>query len=280
MGITDREDFIQTDAAINPGNSGGPLVNLDGQVVGINTAISSRSGGNNGVGFAVPINLAKWVADELLDDGIVQRAFLGVGIQTITQELANQFDIPPRSGLVITQVIPNSPAELAGLETGDVLIEFGGRNVRTPSKLQTIVERCRIGDQVNLTVLRDGKKVELIFVAQAAAGEWAGSNINNRKPSSPARFKELGLQIETLTSDVARRLELAGVEGVIITQIRTDSPAAKAGLQSGMVISRVNQNEVASASEFAAAVADANLDDGMLLLVHSSAGSRFVVIES
>ncbi len=161
MGIADREDFIQTDAAINPGNSGGPLVNLQGQVIGINTAISSRSGGNNGIGFAVPVNLARWVADELIDDGVVQRAYLGIGVQQLSQTLADRFQIPPRSGLLVSHVIPDSPAAIAGLRAGDILLEFAGQAVNSPSRLQTLVERSGNGVPCDLKLLRNGQPVNI-----------------------------------------------------------------------------------------------------------------------
>ena len=134
VGITARESFLQTDAAINPGNSGGPLVNLDGEVIGINTAISSSSGGNDGVGFAVPVNLASWVADQLARDGHVQRAYLGVGIQPVTAELAEKFNVKPREGVVVTEVFPNTPAAKAGLKSGDVIIGFAGRKGDQPQR--------------------------------------------------------------------------------------------------------------------------------------------------
>ncbi len=134
IGITARENFLQTDAAINPGNSGGPLVNLDGEVVGINTAISSRSGGNDGVGFAIPINLAKWVGDQLVQGGTVHRAYLGVGIQPVTATLAEQFKVKPREGVAVTDVFPNTPAAKAGLQSGDVIVEYAGVAVSNPNR--------------------------------------------------------------------------------------------------------------------------------------------------
>lgn len=279
MGITDREDFIQTDAAINPGNSGGPLVNLEGHVIGINTAISSRGGGNDGVGFAVPVNLAKWVADELIDDGVVQRAYLGVGIQSISQTLANQFNVAPRSGLLITQVVPGSPAEAAGVRHGDVMIEFAGRCTNSPSKLQTVVERSEIGNEYDIKLLRDGKEITLTYVARENAGNASQTASAPTTRGRPAKFEQLGLQIDNLDAAVASRLNLDGVSGVVITGIKSGSPAAKAGLQSGLVISQVNRIDVSSKQDFETAVADSDLNEGILLLVHSANGSQFVVLQ-
>ncbi len=141
IGITDRESFLQTDAAINPGNSGGPLTNLRGEVIGINTAISSRDGGSNGIGFAVPSNLAHWVSDQLLASGKVHRSYLGVGIQPVSQELAAQLGVQPRSGVAITNVLPNTPAAKSTLQVGDVIVALGGVSISTPQQLQIEVER-------------------------------------------------------------------------------------------------------------------------------------------
>lgn len=280
MGITDREDFLQTDAAINPGNSGGPLVDLDGRIVGINTAISSRGGGNDGVGFAVPINLAKWVADELVDDGIVQRAFLGVGIQAITQRLADQFNIPPRTGLLITQVMPGSPAQRAGVRDGDILVEFAGEKVNSAHKLQMKVERSKIGQRYDLVVLRDGKRLELECVAQQAKTRpvtRVGSSTGSQ--TEPTAYDDLGLQVESMDSDIAQRLNLSGLQGVVITGVQSDSPAASSGLKIGMVLAKVNRNQVDSAEEFRNAVIEADLADGVLLLARTPQGSRFIVVQ-
>ncbi|MCC6512097.1 MAG: trypsin-like peptidase domain-containing protein, partial [Pirellulaceae bacterium] len=145
VGINARESFLQTDAAINPGNSGGPLVNLDGQIIGINTAISSRGGGNDGVGFAVPINLARWVGDQLVKNGEVRRAYLGVGIQPVNATLAKQFNVKPREGVVVTDVYPDTPADKAGLKSGDVIRTFAGVKVDSPRELQLLVERAEPG---------------------------------------------------------------------------------------------------------------------------------------
>jgi serine protease Do len=279
MGITDREDFIQTDAAINPGNSGGPLVNLDGQVIGINTAISSRGGGNDGVGFAIPINLAKWVADELVEDGAVQRAFLGVGIQPITQQLAAHFNVPPRTGLLISHVQPDSPADRAGLKTGDILIEFDGQAINAPHKLQTVVERSQVGNQYKMTVLRDEKKIELTYVAEEAEAAmpidlWAGTADQPQE----SVLEKIGLQVEAVDAEIARRLKLDSTEGVVVTQVRAGSVAAGAGLRPGMVIVEVDRNKIASLEDFEAAISEADTDAGVLMLVRTREGSRYLVV--
>ncbi len=279
MGITEREDFIQTDAAINPGNSGGPLVNLDGEVIGINTAISSRGGGNDGVGFAVPINLAKWVADELVDDGIVERAFLGVGIQTMTQTLADQFNVNPRSGLLITQVQPDSPAARAGLKSGDILVEFDGRKVSTPNHLQTIVERSDVGGSYPLVVIRDGQPMELsVVVAALPTDPKEVSQQQHSLPEAPESMSELGMSVDAIDSEIGRRLNVTASHGVVVTGVQRGGPAGRAGLQMGMVITEVNRDEVHSVDEFMRQVAAVDLSDGILLRVEHQNGARYIVI--
>ncbi len=283
IGITSRENFLQTDAAINPGNSGGPLVNLDGEVVGINTAISSRGGGNDGVGFAIPINLAKWVGDQLANGGTVRRAYLGVGIQPVTAPLAEQFKVKPREGVVVTDVFPNTPAAKAGLQSSDVIVEYAGVAVSSPSELQLLVERSELGKPHVLTVVRDGKRIDLQFTPEEQPSDFgvasgSSSNSSLSKPES-SQLDKLGMEVSSLDATVAEQLGMTGVEGVVITNVRSDGPADRAGLSSGMVITQVNRQAVKSLDEFTAAVKKAESSDGLLLLVRSQEGSRFVVVK-
>ena len=282
IGITARENFLQTDAAINPGNSGGPLVNLDGEVIGVNTAISSRSGGNNGVGFAIPVNLAKWVGDQLAHGGSVHRAYLGVGIQPVTATLAEQFKVKPREGVAVTEVFPNTPAAKASLQSGDVIVEYAGVAVSSPNELQVLVERSELGRRHVLTVVRDGKRMNLNFTPEVQPNEFgAASGSNGSSPSKPesSRLDKLGMEVGSLDAAVAEQLGMRGVAGVVITNVRSGSPAHRAGLSSGMVITQVNRQAVQSLDEFTAAVKKAeSAGDGLLFLVRSQEGSRFVVI--
>lgn len=280
MGITDREDFIQTDAAINPGNSGGPLVNLDGHVVGINTAISSRGGGNDGVGFAVPVNLAKWVADELIDDGVVQRAYLGVGIQAITQQLADQLGIAPRSGLLVNQVVVGSPAQTAGIQKGDVLVEFAGQSVTTPSKLQTMVERSQVGSSYPVKIIRNGQYLNISYVAVEKVATEAGERLGENSIDAPVTYDELGLAIDAVNAKVAGKLGLGDVSGVVVVGIRGGSPADRAGLKPGMVIHQVNRVEIDSKAGFMRQLEMSNLREGILMLVRSPDGSRYTILQN
>ncbi len=220
IGITARENFLQTDAAINPGNSGGPLVTLDGEVIGINTAISSRSGGNDGIGFAVPINLAQWVANQLASGGTVRRAYLGVGIQPVTAELAGQFHVKPREGVVVTDVFPNTPAARAGLLSGDVIVAFGGHDITSPQELQVIVERAELGASQALSIVRDGQRRQLNFVPEEQPGDFGLAEANSGNGQSMPQASALGrmgLEIRTLDAAVAEQLGLQDVAGVVIT---------------------------------------------------------------
>ena len=280
LGITAREEFLQTDAAINPGNSGGPLVNLHGEVVGINTAISTTNGGYQGVGFAIPINLAKWVSQQLTEHGSVRRAYLGIGIQQITPELASQLGMPSTEGALVTEVRPNSPAKEAKIQPGDVVVEYAGGTISDPRDLQRLVEQSTIGSKQSLVVLRDGKRVPLQLTVREQPKNYglALSESTSEAPETSS-FDELGLEVAPLTEDVASQLGLEGATGVVITAVESGSPAANAGLTTSMVISQVGQKKVTSVQEFRAAMKEQSPQKGLLLLVRSPEGSRFVVVK-
>ena len=282
IGITARENFLQTDAAINPGNSGGPLVNLRGEVVGINTAIHSRSGGNNGIGFAVPSNLARWVSDQLVDTGTVKRAYLGVGIQPVNQDLAKQLSVKLRGGVVVTDVFPNTPAAKAGLHSGDVIVKFGDTAVPTPQALQLAVERSPIGAEINIEIVRRGTTMNLTYDATEQPSGSAAKLEREPATKSAKRMEGFGIEISPMDSDVAKRLGMEGTEGVVITSVRDGGAAAAAGLAPGMAIVEVEHQKVSSVSEFEDAIQKNRSDsnDGVLLLVRTAKGSRFVVVKS
>ncbi len=282
IGITPRENFLQTDAAINPGNSGGPLVNLDGEVIGLNTAISSRSGGNDGIGFAVPINLAKWVADQLAKDGVVRRAYLGVGIQPVTQKLADQFNVKPREGVVVTDVFPDTPAAKAGLKSGDVITEFAGVAVSSPQELQTLVEQAALGKAHALTIKRDGKTMDLAFTPEEQPADYGEARRGGpvEGPSGSSHLEKLGLEIGSLDPAIAEQLGVEGVQGVVITHVQPGSSADRVGLESGMVITSVNRQPVKDLAAATKALNDASIEDGILLLIRTGEGSRFVVLKN
>ena len=280
LGITDREDFIQTDAAINPGNSGGPLVDLDGEVIGINTAISTSNGGYQGVGFAIPIDLAKWVGGQLEQSGTVHRAYLGVMIQPVTEPLAKQFRVKVNTGVLIAEVRPDSPAAKAGLRSGDIVLQFAGQSVSNPRELQGCVEKSKIGSTASLTILRDGKKMTLNVTCHEMPGENAQAGNNSESPGNKesSRFEQLGIQVENLTPEVAEHLGVKAEHGVAITEVRSGSPAELAGLGTGMVITEADRHPVKTTDDLRKALEGQPLEKGVLLLVRSAQGSRFVVI--
>jgi len=282
IGITARENFIQTDAAINPGNSGGPLVNLKGEVIGINTAISSSSGGYQGVGFAVPVNLAKWVGGQLEKHGVVHRAYLGVMIQPVTHPLAEQFGVKVHEGVLVTEVQPDTPAGKAGLKSGDVIVEFAGKPVASPQELQGVVERTEIGGKAPIVVVRDGKRVNLTVTLGEQPENYGLARNESRGFSKPesSTFDKLGLQMETLSPEVAEQLGVKDTSGVVITDVRTGSPADQAGLESGMVITQANHQPVKNLDDFRKATDNQSLEKGALLLVRTSEGARFVVLKA
>ena len=272
IGINDYEDFIQTDAAINPGNSGGPLVNLDGEVVGINTAIFSRSGGYMGVGFAIPVNLAKAIAHQLLDKGQVTRGYLGIVIQPLTPELAESFDLKQRQGILVAQVSEDSPASRAGLRQGDLIVAYKGEPVSDVGRFRNRVALTSPGSQEQLTVVRDGEPRHLTVTIGQLTKEILASQ------DSAQSTEELGLTVQTLTPQLAQAFGAKVAEGVVVTDVRPESVAALAGIDSGTVILKVNRNPVKNAAEFKRAIAEGSGNRRVLLLIRKEGVQRFVAL--
>lgn len=283
-GINDREDYLQTDAAINPGNSGGPLLNLRGEVIGINTAISSRSGGYDGVGFAIPVNMARWVSGQLIDHGVVKRSFLGVGIQPISSELAKSFDIKVGQGAIITQVMEGSPAEAAGLKTGDIILNFANKDVSGPRNLQGIVEQLAVGKSYMMELLRDGKRINKNITMKEMPNSF--SVAKDEKPldgkkeeKQKASVNELKIEVQPLTEELANQLGYSDhVKGVVITSVEPGSAAEEVGLMKGMIIEKIGTTEVSSMDHFNQGLKEAKGKDSVLLLVRNHSGARFVVV--
>jgi serine protease Do len=275
-------NFIQTDAAINPGNSGGPLVDLDGDVIGINTAISSETGGYQGVGFAISSNLAKWISQELIHRGSVRRAYLGVKIEAVTADLARQFGVQAQHGVLIDEVQSDAPAAAAGLQSGDVILEFAGKPVNNPLDLQVAVEQAPIGTTQPLTVTRKGQQVSLKVALREQPANYdviARNRPHGSGPGGTLGDDKLGVDVGELTPDVAEKLGVKSGEGVVITDVRRGSRAEMAGLAAGMVIAEIGQRPVKSVADFRAAMEKQSLDKGVLLLVRTSEGTRFLVIQ-
>jgi serine protease Do len=290
LGIARREDFLQTDAAINPGNSGGPLLNLDGDVIGINTAISSRSGGSEGIGFAIPVNMVKWISQQLITHGKVRRAYLGIQIQPLTSALAKSLKIDGVEGALIARVGKDSPAADAKLQEGDVILELNGRKVATTQMLQAVVERLEIGKTYKALIVRDGQKLDVPIIVRempenflAGGTPPANGGGRGRQGQQPKEesFNALGLQVKELTDSNAKELGYQDkVSGVLVSGVDPNGPAAQAGISAGQVIEKVGGKKIASLKEFEEALKAASLKDGVTLLVSSPTGKYFVVVQS
>lgn len=275
LGITDYEDFIQTDAAINPGNSGGPLLNLRGEVIGMNTAIFTRSGGYMGIGFAIPINIVKLVAQQLVKQGKVIRGWLGVVIQDLTPALAEEFGLKKSEGALVAEVLKNSPADKAGLKQGDVIVKYNGKSIKNASELRTFVGLTRPGTRVNLEVIREGKPL----VLKVTIGEYPKeARISSASPEISDLLEKLGFKVEALTPEIAKELGYAVRHGVIISAVAPGSPAAMADLRPGLLIEEVNRKPVKSLSDFYEALALSKETGRVLLLVRDQRFRRFVVL--
>ena len=278
FGIMNRqngyEDFIQTDAAINPGNSGGALVNARGEIVGINTAILSRSGGNNGVGFAVPINLAHHVMTQLSENGRVIRGYMGVGIQDVDPAMAKAFGAPDARGAAVTTVQADGPAAEAGFQPGDIIRSIDGQPVENNQELRLRVANIRPGEAIDVTVWRDGREREL----DITLAEFPTDEAIARGPKTSERTP-LGISVEELTPAIAAQLDIGpSTKGVVIAKVKPGSPAAEAGLRPGDVITEAARKPLTGLADFRAVVAEAD-DGAILFLVESRGGTRFVVVE-
>jgi serine protease Do len=273
VGVAEYEDFIQTDAAINPGNSGGPLVNLEGQVIGINTAIATRSGAYQGVGFAIPSNMVRQIMESIIQEGKVVRGWLGVGIQNLNPDLAASFQFEGMDGVLIGDVIDDGPGHKAGLEPGDIVVQFDGEKVTDMNQFRHRVAATRPGTKAELEVFRDGARRTL----SVDIGELESQSFFVREPVAP---EELGMRLQNITPDVARQLRLKTDEqGVVVTQVEPGSIAEKAGIRAGDVIISVGGERIGNLTEFHRALADRDLDQGVRLRVKSDGMQRFVFLK-
>ncbi|MCO6459016.1 MAG: DegQ family serine endoprotease [Pirellulaceae bacterium] len=276
VGINEYEDFIQTDAAINPGNSGGPLVNLRGEAVGINTAIFSRSGGYMGIGFAIPINMARQICDQLISHGSVTRGYLGVMIQELSADLAKSFGVESTEGVLIGDVTADSPAAQAGLESGDVVVRFDGKVVKDLTEFRNLVAQTSPDSQVKLEVVRDGKP----FTLTATVGTLPAKDDQDGVSPDNGTLESLGLEVRTLNAELRERLGLdADTTGLVITQVTPGSKAMRAGLTPGTLVLSVNRQPVQSVEEFRRAVEAGQSQGPVLLRVRQDGNNRFVAID-
>jgi serine protease Do len=276
VGITDYEDFLQTDAAINPGNSGGPLVNLRGEVIGINTAIASRSGGYQGVGFAIPSNIVKFVFDSIVNRGGVNRGYLGAMIQDLTPELAESFGYKSTEGVLIGDVVPDGPAAKAGLRSGDIVTSFQGKKVTNAAELRLAVAGTAPGTRVKLEVVRNGERQTV----EVTVGKLDERQLASGRGDSDST-DELGITVEDVTAELANRFGLSANEsGVVVTHVEPGSLAARVGIRAGDLIVAVGNKTVRDLKDYRDAMKNVDLKRGVRLQVMREGTRRFVFIRT
>lgn len=262
LGLAQIEDFIQTDAAINRGNSGGPLLNLEGEVVGMNTAIASHTGGYMGIGFAIPSNIAKEIMQQLVSNGSFTRGYIGIVMQPLDQNLADAFHLDEMSGALVAEVATDSPAEKAGIKRGDVITKLNGKKIASISLLRNSIAMMKPGDHLNLTVFREGKEIDLELIINA---------FPTKSIADKGQSNSLGLTVATSKEEE---------KGVVVIGVDPDSIAALAGIRKGALILAVNQKEIKTAEEFFLAVSETPKENPVLLLVKQGAVTQFISLRS
>ncbi len=278
VGISDYEDFLQTDAPINPGNSGGPLVNMRGQVIGMNSAIATNIGQFAGVGFAIPANMIKTMLPTLIKGGKITRGMLGVVIQEVSPDLAKQFHLSEAEGALVSQVRQNSPASAAGIKTGDVIVDYDGKKVTDTRQLRNWVAATVPGSRVRIELVRDGKHETLTATIGTLPAETAEAGAV--PGGSEDQLSALGLKARTLTPQLAHQFGLENEKGVVITAVEGGSVASTAGLQPGDLIAEVDRQRVTNISELKDALTKAKDKDRVLFLIKRKGGSLFVVLQT
>jgi serine protease Do len=267
--ITDFEDFIQTDAAINPGNSGGPLLNLKSQVIGINTAIVSRSGGYMGIGFAIPSNMAKHIMDQIMEKGIVTRGFLGVSLQPVDKDIADAFNLAKPEGALISEVIKDSPADKAGVKQGDIVLEYNKTPLKSLQNFRKDISMMNPGSTVKLKINRKGEILNISVKLGSASDDATSEGV----------IEKMGMELDNLTPDLAKQLGYSSKEeGVVIIKVKPGSPAALVGLRPGFLIQGVNHRKVTSVSDFNDAISQTE-NKRVLFLVRQGNMTRFYSIK-
>jgi serine protease Do len=267
------KDFIQTDAAINPGNSGGPLLNTKGEVVGINTAIIPYA---QGIGFAIPINIAKKNIDDLINLGKVRRSWLGVYIQEVTPEIAKQFNLTEAKGVLVGDVVKNSPAEEVGIKTGDIIKKVNNEEVNSPKELQDKIGNIEIGKEANIEIVRNGETISFIVkIGEMPTVEEEGSE----PPKEKVFSVQTGLKVESVTTEIAKELGLPWVKGLVITEVVPGSSADDMGLQPGDIVLEANRTEVSSVEEWEKVINKLEPEDTLLLLVFRNQHTYYVPIK-
>jgi serine protease Do len=275
IGIEDYEDFIQTDAAINPGNSGGALVNMRGELVGINTAIFSRTGGYQGIGFAVPSKMAKQVMESLIRTGKVVRGWLGVSVQDVTPELSKQFGVPVGEGALVGEVVKGSPAEKAGFKRGDVIIEFNGKKVEDSGHLRNLAASTAVGSKIKVEVIRNQKKESLTVTVGELPKETAAAQTGKTATATALS----GVTVQNLTPELIDRLGLEpNATGVVVVMVAQGSVADESGLQRGDVITEINRRPVRNVNEYNAEVNKLEKGAAVLLLINRKGSALWLPV--
>jgi len=276
IGAGKYDNYIQTDASINPGNSGGPLINLNGQVIGVNGAIlPGNQGGNIGIGFAIPINMAKNILEDLKSEKGVQRGWLGVVIQKLSPALRSALDLKGAKGALVGDVSAGGPADKAGIRRGDLITKFGGRAIDSYEVLPRAVASHKPGTKVDVEVLRDGR-TKTFTVALGNLKTAMGDTVAKQKLAD--RASELGVVVRDITPDLQRRFGLESTEGALVANIDPGSPAAKAGLQLGDVIIELNRKPVSNLKDFEKIISKTRKDESILLVIKRGSMSNYIVI--
>ncbi len=275
IGAGNYDNFLQTDAAINPGNSGGPLVDLNGEVIGINTMIESENGGFQGIGFAIPSSMAGKIYDQIVKNGKVTRGWLGVYVQSMTPELAKSYSLQPDQGVVISEFLDNSPALKAGLQVGDIIQEYNGKAIHNANELSLAVAETPVGSSATTKVLRDGKQMTF----DIKIGERPADVADNFQASKSAEHGKLGITVENITQDVMRQMNLSSMKGALVTEVRPGSPADDGGVQPGDVIREINRTPVNTAADVVAATQNLKSGDTVRLRIVRQGSSMFLAFD-
>lgn len=276
IGAGPYDNFLQTDAAINPGNSGGPLVNLNGEVIGINTMIASESGGFQGIGFAIPSSTAGKIYSQIYKTGKVTRGYLGVTIQSMTPELAKSYNLSPDKGALVSDVQSGTPAAKAGLQSGDIIMSFNGKELHSSNDLSLDVAETKVGEPARLAVLRNGKEMSFdVTVAERPADAGAKFPASSREQ----QHGKLGLTVENITPEVARQMQLSATTGALVTEVLPNGPAGDAGVRPGDIIRGFNNTAIGNASDLVDATRNLKTGDMVRLKIMRGGETLFLAFE-